>query len=89
MRPRLRRAARRRGARSRGTRVRARRASRVKHRRPEIGFSDAERGTCRWCGELILHESGAKRGARDRRRRWHPACVAVYEASDPRELRRR
>lgn len=64
-------------------------ASRMKHRRPEIGFSDAERGTCRWCGEPILHESGAKRGALDRRRRWHPACVAAYEASDPRELRRR
>lgn len=59
------------------------------HRRPEIRFSDAPRGTCRWCGEAILHERGDKRGRLDRRRRWHPACVDAYNASDPREARRR
>lgn len=59
------------------------------HRRPPIPYSDAERGTCRWCGAAILHESGEKRGAVNRRRRWHPACVEAYEESDPREARRR
>ena len=59
------------------------------HRRPEIRFSDAPRGTCRWCGEAILHESGPKRGEPNRRRRWHPACVDVYNESDPQEARRR
>jgi len=58
------------------------------HRRPEIRFSDAPRGTCRWCGEAIVHEDGEKRGLPNRRRRWHPACVDVYNASDPREARR-
>ena len=61
----------------------------MNHRRPAIPYSDAPRGTCRWCGESILYGSGAKRGSLDRRRRWHPACVATYEATDPRELRRR
>ena len=59
------------------------------HRRPIIRFSDAPRGTCRWCGEPILHESGEKQGAVNRRRRWHPACVDAYNESDPREARRR
>lgn len=61
----------------------------MSHRRPAIPFSDAPRGTCRWCGEPILHESGEKRGSPNRHRRWHPACVDVYNATDPRELRRR
>jgi len=61
----------------------------LNHRRPEIPFSDAPRGTCRWCGESIWHESGAKRGTPNRRRRWHPACVATYNATDPRALRQR
>jgi 5-methylcytosine-specific restriction endonuclease McrA len=61
----------------------------LNHRRPAIPFTDAPRGTCRWCGEPILHESGAKRGSLNRRRRWHPTCVAAYNATDPRELRRR
>ena len=59
------------------------------HRRPRIAFSEAPRGTCRWCGERILYEAGPKSGDVDRRRRWHPACVEAYEASDPREVRRR
>lgn len=59
------------------------------HRRPIIRFSDAARGTCRWCGEPILHESGEKRGQPNRRRRWHPVCVDAYNESDPREARRR
>lgn len=59
------------------------------HRRPEIPFSDAPRGTCRWCGEAILYEAGAKRGKPDRRRRWHPACVDAYNATDPRLARLR
>ena len=59
------------------------------HRRPPIPFSDAPRGTCRWCGAEILYEQGAKRGQLDRRRRWHPACVDRYMESDPREARRR
>jgi 5-methylcytosine-specific restriction endonuclease McrA len=59
------------------------------HRRPEIPFSDADRGTCRWCGESILHERGPKRGEVNRRRRWHPKCVRAYNATDPRVLRRR
>lgn len=59
------------------------------HRRPEIRFSDAPRGQCRWCGESVLHPSGAKAGAVDRRRRWHPECVDAYNASDPSEARRR
>jgi 5-methylcytosine-specific restriction endonuclease McrA len=59
----------------------------VEHRRPSIPFSDAPRGTCRWCGEPILHGPGPKQGRADFRRRWHPACVAAYEASDPRVLR--
>ncbi len=61
----------------------------MSHRRPEIPFGDAPRGTCRWCGEPILYESGGKRGAIDRRRRWHPACAHAYDATHPRELRRR
>ena len=58
-------------------------------RRPSIPFSDAERGTCRWCGQRILHESGPRKGETNRRRRWHPACVDEYNQSDPREARRR
>jgi 5-methylcytosine-specific restriction endonuclease McrA len=58
------------------------------HRRPEIRFSDAPRGECRWCGETILYAQGPKEGEVDRRRRWHPECVDVYNASDPREARR-
>jgi 5-methylcytosine-specific restriction protein A len=59
------------------------------HRRPVIRFSDAPRGTCRWCGEAIVYLGGAKQGKPDRRRRWHPECVDAYNATDPRELRRR
>lgn len=59
------------------------------HRRPPIPFSDAERGICRWCGKEILYLKGDHKGKRDRRRRWHPECVEAYEASDPREARRR
>jgi 5-methylcytosine-specific restriction endonuclease McrA len=60
----------------------------TQHRRPPIPFSDAPRGTCRWCGETILHDQGQKSGEVNRRRRWHPACVDEYNASDPREARR-
>lgn len=59
------------------------------HRRPPIPFSEAPRGTCRWCGATILYEDGTKRGQLDRRRRWHPVCVDRYMESDPREARRR
>ena len=59
------------------------------HRRPTIPFSDAPRGTCRWCGDSILHEEGPRRGEPNTRRRWHPACVDRYDESDPREARRR
>lgn len=59
------------------------------HRRPEIPFSDAPRGECRWCGKPILHEAGGKRGEPNLRRRWHPVCVEQYMESDPREARRR
>lgn len=59
------------------------------HRRPVIRFSDAPRATCRWCGEAIVYTSGPKKGQPDRRRRWHPQCVEAYNATDPRELRRR
>jgi 5-methylcytosine-specific restriction endonuclease McrA len=58
------------------------------HRRPEIRFSDAPRGVCRWCGDPIVHEKGEKRGEPNRRRRWHQACVDEYNRSDPREARR-
>jgi 5-methylcytosine-specific restriction endonuclease McrA len=58
------------------------------HRRPEIRFSDAPRGECRWCGDAILYLEGSKQGEVDRRRRWHPECVDIYNASDPREARR-
>jgi len=57
------------------------------HRRPEIPFSDAPRGTCRWCGDSILYANGAREGELDRRRRWHPVCVETYNATDPREAR--
>lgn len=59
------------------------------HRRPEIRFSDAPRAICRWCGEAIVYPDGPKQGQPDRRRRWHPECVVAYDASDPREARRR
>ena len=59
------------------------------HRRPTIRFSDASRGTCRWCGEEILHGPGPKEGRVDYRRRWHPDCVSEYNLTDPREMRRR
>ena len=61
----------------------------TEHRRPAIPFSDAPRGTCRWCGEPILHEDGDKKGTPNRRRRWHQPCVDAYDTTDPRELRRR
>lgn len=61
----------------------------AEHRRPEIRYSDAPRGTCRWCGDAILYQTGPKTGQVNSRRRWHPACVEVYDASDPREARRR
>jgi 5-methylcytosine-specific restriction protein A len=59
------------------------------HRRPEIRYSDAPRSICRWCGEAILYTEGVKQGQPDLRRRWHPECVDAYNASDPREARRR
>jgi 5-methylcytosine-specific restriction endonuclease McrA len=59
------------------------------HRRPEIQFTDAPRGQCRWCGEAILYESGEKRGRTDLRRRWHSRCVEEYNQSDPSEARKR
>jgi len=59
------------------------------NRRPEIRFSDAPQGECRWCGEAILFEAGDKQGSVNRRRRWHQACVDTYNESDPREARRR
>jgi 5-methylcytosine-specific restriction endonuclease McrA len=59
------------------------------HRRPCIPFSDAERGTCRWCGRSIVHDTGPKRGEINRRRRWHQDCVDTYNQTDPREARRR
>lgn len=59
------------------------------HRRPAIPHPDAPRGTCRWCGEAILHDAGSRRGEPNRRRRWHPLCARIYEQSDPREARRR
>ena len=59
------------------------------HRRPPIPYSDAERSVCRWCGKKILYLKGPHKGKPDRRRRWHPECVEAYEASDPREARRR
>lgn len=61
----------------------------AEHRRPEIPFTDADRGVCRWCGESILHEEGDLAGSPNRRRRWHQDCVDEYNASDPREARRR
>jgi len=57
------------------------------HRRPSIRFSEAPRGTCRWCGETIVYLEGRREGEVDRRRRWHPACVDEYNLSDPREAR--
>lgn len=59
------------------------------HRRPSIPFTDAPRGTCRWCGKPILHPSGKRKGEVNFRRRWHPPCVDEYNESDPREARRR
>lgn len=59
------------------------------HRRPEIPFTDAAWGTCRWCGEAIQFDSGKNAGEINKRRRWHQACVDTYNASDPREARRR
>jgi len=59
------------------------------HRRPEIRFSDAPRGTCRWCGDDILRLDGEKQGEVNLQRRWHPSCVDIYNATDPREARRR
>jgi 5-methylcytosine-specific restriction protein A len=59
------------------------------HRRPEIPFSEAPRGSCRWCGEDILHEAGDHEGQVNRRRRWHQTCVDEYNESDPREARKR
>lgn len=61
----------------------------AEHRRPAIPFPDAPRGQCRWCGNPILHGRGARRGQPNRRRRWHAGCVEAYNATDPRELRRR
>lgn len=58
------------------------------HRRPEIPYSDAPQGRCRWCGETIVHTRGEKRGQPNLRRRWHPDCVDEYNRSDPREARR-
>lgn len=59
------------------------------HRRPAIPFSEAPRGTCRWCGEAIVYAVGPKHGDPDLRRRWHPECSEIYDATDPREARRR
>ncbi len=61
----------------------------AQHRRPEIRFTDAPRGQCRWCGEAILYDSSSKKGQLDRRRRWHPECVDAYNESDPSEARKR
>ncbi len=61
----------------------------AQHRRPEIRFTDAPRGQCRWCGELILHLDGPKTGETNLRRRWHPKCIDEYDRTDPREARRR
>lgn len=42
--------------------------------KPEIPFSDAPHGLCRWCGEAILKPDGNQ----DTRRRWHEPCVEEY-----------
>lgn len=59
------------------------------HRRPDIPYTDAPRGTCRWCGQYIVFEVGDRCGEVNKRRRWHQACVDTYNESDPREARRR
>ena len=71
------------------TRFQSTRFGMTDHRRPPIPYSTAERGVCRWCGKEILYRAGPHEGKLDRRRRWHPECVEAYEASDPREARRR
>lgn len=48
-------------------------------RRPPLHHDDRSGGCCRWCGEPILHETGAKAGEPNRRRAWHPACVEAYK----------
>ncbi|MET0293468.1 MAG: HNH endonuclease signature motif containing protein [Phenylobacterium sp.] len=50
-------------------------------RRPPLALADRVRGTCRWCGEPILHEAGARVGEVNGRRFWHPACVEAYKLS--------
>lgn len=44
------------------------------HRKVPIQFTDAPRGTCRWCGELILTPEGKVY----RKARWHKGCNADY-----------
>jgi 5-methylcytosine-specific restriction endonuclease McrA len=48
-------------------------------RRPPLHHDARSGGTCRWCGEAILHESGARDGEANLRRSWHPDCVEAYK----------
>lgn len=45
--------------------------------RPRFGY--LKRGYCQWCGEVILHESGKRKGEVNTRRGWHPDCVYQYK----------
>jgi hypothetical protein len=41
---------------------------------PHSYHATRRNGNCRWCGGLINREDGTM----DKRRRWHPACLAQY-----------
>lgn len=56
----------------------------ARHRRVVIPHSRAPRGTCRWCGEVIII-----RGKPALRCNWHAECVAAYKVQAwPQEARR-
>ena len=50
-----------------------------------IPHAAAPRGTCRWCGLLIVRPDGRS----DRRRNWHPECVETYKLCWPGHARQR
>lgn len=54
------------------------------HRKCPIPYTDAPRGTCRWCNDPILY--GEKR---NNRARWHGGCLAQYNLHIIREVQLR
>lgn len=53
----------------------------LSHRKCPIPYTDAPRGTCRWCGQAITDIPGKQ----NLRKRWHTGCLSDYILHTDRE----